>query len=108
MDGRRNANSTSPCVSRPWNARRATHKSCVDFAFFGPRIVAEEGDNRGHGLLGRSTDTAFPVAYAQPSIARCFSDLLLAPAEFEAAFLEVLADGLWAHLRSAFQRLKME
>jgi hypothetical protein len=34
--------------------------------------------------------------------------LLLAPAEFEAAFLEVLADGLWAHLRSAFQRLKME
>lgn len=67
------------------------------------RIVAEEGDDRDHGLLGRTADAAFPVAHTEPGIARCFSDLLLAPAEFEAALLEVLADGLRVHLYAAFQ-----
>ena len=89
-------------------AKEQPIRHVLSLRFFDARVVAEEGDDRDHGLLGRTADSAFPIAHAQPGIARRFSDLLLAPVEFEAAFLEVLADGLWAHLRSAFQRLKME
>ena len=32
--------------------RRETRSSCGDFLFSGPWIVAEEGDDRDHGLLG--------------------------------------------------------
>jgi hypothetical protein len=84
------------------------HRSCVEFIVSDTRIVAEEGEDRDHGLLGRAAHPTFPIADAQPGIARCVSDLLLAPAEFEAAFLEVLADGLWAHLRPTLQRPTME
>ncbi|MEN9635578.1 MAG: hypothetical protein RL077_3982 [Verrucomicrobiota bacterium] len=53
------------------------HESCIDFLFFGPRVIAEEGNDRNHGLLGWPVNAALPVAHTQPGIARRFSDLLL-------------------------------
>ena len=70
---------------------------------YSSRIVAEERNNARHHLFRRPVNPALPVADAVPRNTHFVSGLLLVEAEFEATFFEVLTDGLWVHLGTAFQ-----